>query len=111
MRTDWKLENYRRKDPFRVPEGYFDSLTDRVMNRLPEQQIQVKKPRAIGLRPYLYVAAAFAGFILCCGSLFHVSNTTQQREMALQDSIYMEEMMDYTMMDNLTIHQYLTEAW
>ena len=28
-------EGLLRENPFRVPEGYFDNLTDRVMSQLP----------------------------------------------------------------------------
>lgn len=30
-------DKYRKKNPFSIPQGYFDGLTDRVMNRLEEE--------------------------------------------------------------------------
>lgn len=35
---------YKKKNPFSVPDGYFDGLTDRVMKRLEEPK---KAPRLI----------------------------------------------------------------
>lgn len=37
-------DKYKKKNPFSVPEGYFDGLTDRVMKRLEEPK---QAPRMI----------------------------------------------------------------
>lgn len=51
------------KNPFTVPEGYFSQLTERVMDRIHENQEEEKKPFRKGwmytLRPYLGLAALF----------------------------------------------------
>ena len=31
-------QRFGKKQPFTVPDGYFDQLAERVMERLPEQQ-------------------------------------------------------------------------
>lgn len=52
-------EKYRSKNPFSVPDGYFESLEDRVMERVQE----VKKPKRPSvlqvLKPYLGLAGLF----------------------------------------------------
>lgn len=52
-------EKYRSKNPFSVPDGYFESLEDRVMERVQE----VKKPKRPSvlqvLKPYLGFAGLF----------------------------------------------------
>jgi hypothetical protein len=58
-----KLEEMKEKNPFKVPEGYFESLTDNIMSRLPEKT--ESEPRVLSLweriQPWVYMAAMFAG--------------------------------------------------
>lgn len=50
---------YKKKNPFTVPEGYFDGLTDQIMQRV-EKQKEPRRPRFLQvLRPYMGVAAIF----------------------------------------------------
>lgn len=59
------------KNPFRTPEAYFDTFTERLMQQLPEQpEAQsttppvVQQPRVTlftRVKPYLYLAAMFGG--------------------------------------------------
>lgn len=52
-------DKYKKKNPFSVPDGYFDHLTDNVIERIKED----KKPRRTGvvymLKPYIGLAAIF----------------------------------------------------
>lgn len=52
-------DKYKKKNPFSVPDGYFDHLTDNVIERIKED----KKPRRPGivymLKPYIGLAAIF----------------------------------------------------
>lgn len=58
------LEHLKGKNPFSVPEGYLEGLTSHIMSSLPEQPCE-KSPVRISLiervRPWLYMAAVFAG--------------------------------------------------
>lgn len=61
-------ENEIKKDnPFKVPDGYFETLTDRTMSAISnigkDKEGNEKKPgRRISLRPFLAFAAAIVGF-------------------------------------------------
>ena len=61
----YNLDNLRGKQPFSVPKGYMDGLTDRIMNQIPEKRPQAEEPLVISwadrVRPWLYLAAVFAG--------------------------------------------------
>jgi hypothetical protein len=61
-----QLDKIRKNDPFKVPEGYFEEFTARVMEQLPE--LSVEKPKMTNLwervKPYIYMAALFAGISL-----------------------------------------------
>ena len=58
-----------KRNPFKVPEGYFEQLGDRVMASLPEcreDSKPVRKPLLVVLRPWVY-AAACATLLLVVG--------------------------------------------
>lgn len=52
-------DKYKEKSPFTVPDGYFDKLTDRIMDRV-QQEEKPQKVRFIQIiKPYLGLAAIF----------------------------------------------------
>ncbi|MDR2916804.1 MAG: hypothetical protein LBV74_18580 [Tannerella sp.] len=73
-----KLDELRDRQPFRVPEGYFERFSEDFMSRLPEKTMSESKPKDISLydrvKPWLYMAAAFVGIIV----LFNVFNKTAE---------------------------------
>ncbi len=73
MARDTKLREMVGTDPgFRVPDGYFAEAYSKVMANLPEYE-EAPKPRYsrwVRMRPYVYLAAMFAG-IWCMMQMFH----------------------------------------
>ena len=50
--------------PFTVPDGYFDSLSQRIAAKLPERETPAPAPKMSfwhRAKPYVYLAAMFAG--------------------------------------------------
>ena len=76
------------KNPFRVPDGYFDSFATELMQKLPEQtqseQIQPEKQkpsRLVTLRPWLYAAACL--FVaLFTATIFFVAPDDSSQQVA-----------------------------
>lgn len=106
-----------KKNPFTVPEGYFEQLTAQVMDRLPE-----KKPAKVAvmkrLRPWLYAAACVCAGVFIAAIAFNnqaeeVMPRQQQPVIAMQDDTdyysdsYIEEAADYAMIDDQEIYSYL----
>lgn len=57
-------DKYKKKNPFTVPDGYFDGLTDQVMQRV-EKQKEPRRSRFMQvMRPYMGVAAIFVLVLL-----------------------------------------------
>jgi len=89
-----KLNNeIKNTSPFKVPEGYFDTLTEKTMSAIREKEqddISVtggEKPvRKIRLRPYLALAAAIAGFALI--ATFMVRLVRNDRAVTMQSDDY-----------------------
>lgn len=52
-------DKYKKKSPFSVPEGYFDGLTDQVMERIDKGEKPQKTRLVQMLKPYLGLAAIF----------------------------------------------------
>ena len=64
MKTEQNnLDRLKGKNPFTVPEGYMEGLTANIMSQLPEREL--KRGEKVSLmdrvRPWLYMAAVFAG--------------------------------------------------
>lgn len=57
------LDRLKEPNPFIVPEGYMEGLTERIMSQLPEKQVKESRPISLidRVRPWLYLAAVFAG--------------------------------------------------
>ena len=53
-------EKYKSKNPFTVPDGYFDTLEDRVMSQVKENEKPKQTSLLLTLKPYLGLAALFA---------------------------------------------------
>lgn len=117
-------EKLGQNNPFRVPEGYFDQLTERVMAQLSEQvtaelseQVTAQLPerrqksRFVALRPWLYAAACIVVLlVLSVTFLFQrPADDTQQVAANTVESTYMDEAADYAMLDNAEIYACLSE--
>ena len=57
------LDRLKGTNPFTVPEGYMEGLTERIMSQLPEKPEERAKRISLmdRVRPWLYMAAVFAG--------------------------------------------------
>lgn len=108
-----------KRNPFTVPEGYFEQLTQQVMARIPAEE-QEKKPAAKKaiirqLRPWLYAAACVCVGVFTAGVLFSNSQSDNSKELQQMASMeqetinyysdnYIDEEADYLMLDNQEIY-------
>ena len=85
---------------FNVPEGYFADFAKKMAASLPEKQIPAKRKttRWLRIRPYVYMAAMFAG-VWCMGYLFK-DLKTRSGEIAAEGQIA-EAMKDKDMWNEL----------
>ncbi len=104
--------------PFRVPEGYFDTLQSRVMSSIKQDKQVRATPTKSSVVLHLTwgrlaIAAAFTGCVFLAGiTFFHQKDTTTalpSKNMVITSDIeYTDEMLDYTMLSNSEIEYYLT---
>lgn len=114
------------KHPFRTPEGYFESFTERTMQRIHQQQLpsSSQQGRTIPLnrwRPARWIAAAsIAAITVAAATCLYSSLQTNveatqaySAETLFNDDM-LEQALDYEIaagiVDNNKISYYLTEA-
>ena len=105
-------------NPFTVPDGYFEQLSQQIIDRLPAEGAAPvpartgHKPAIVRyLRPLLY-AAACAVLAIAVGIVFRNSATTgteqfvaqQQETNVTYSDTYIDDMADYAMLDNEDIY-------
>ncbi|MDR1344396.1 MAG: hypothetical protein LBJ39_03490 [Tannerellaceae bacterium] len=97
MREETRKPDYLKGDnPFRVPEGYMEGLVSRIMSQLPEKSLN-EASRKVAImdyvRPWLYLAAVFAGLGLFVNLLVGKSdsdNIVVADSLRIQNNIYQE---------------------
>lgn len=113
-----KLDKIGKKNPFKVPEGYFEGFTVRMMEQLPD--IPDSQAEEITtwqrMKPWVYMAAMFLGLMFAINSLRWASG--QQDAQNTQSEVVIpnvaEEDIDpivqQSMLDDYDLYDYLTEA-
>jgi len=115
------IEKAGKENHFRVPEGYFDTLTSQVMSRIDAEGRKTedlptigKKAKTVWLRPVLYAAASVCALFISVTAYQHFTaqpadNTTEQLAVYSDDSF--DEAADYVMIDNQDIYACLTDEY
>lgn len=125
------------RNPFRVPENYFEQLAEQVMQNLSDvarqepitQSANQPRARKLQIRPWLY-AAACSVVALAMGVSYYFMNSqatsTEAAPMASvapahntasdmsdlrSDNSYYDDAADYAMLDNAEIYAYLSENY
>ena len=104
-----------RRNPFTVPEGYFEHLTAQVMDKLPERR---QKARTVWMRPVWWAAAAVCALFVSTAAWLawpQASDPSQgpMAEVVVQqqpDDAFFDEAADYMMLDNQDIYACLASA-
>lgn len=112
------LDNINRDSGMKVPDGYFESLHDRVMQNLPEKEIIVEQPAPISFwtmaKPWVYMAAMFAGIALMFKVFVWTSddftNSQLQAEAKDADSEIVEDFIFYNNVSDYTIYEFIAEV-
>ncbi len=105
------------KSPYKVPEGYFEQLPDRIMDQLPEREaIAPKVTMWQQVKPWVYMAAMFMGafFLARTGQGYMAGEAAnqQQQELAILmdqvdevvDDTYMMSSMNTAYMDDYEVY-------
>lgn len=118
------LDKFTDKGQYKVPEGYFDTLADRIMANIPEAPKQEEKKKSakiisLNTRVKIAVAAAIVGALISSITIRlyqqdkKLANVEPKTEMTTNSETYGEEYIndyiDYAMVDEDDIYKYLSE--
>jgi len=117
-REDNILRKVGTSNPFRVPDHYFEDFTQELMNKLPEKEpmpLMSEPTLWQRVKPWIYMTAMFCGIML---SVRVFVGEPQKDEFPAISQIEAENltdedweiMIDYIMMDDYSLYQYLTNA-
>ena len=111
------LQKIGKKNPFTVPENYFEDFTQELMDKLPAKEavLQTEAPTLWQrVKPWLYMAAMFCGIMLSVR--IFVGNPQQeefpisQAEAEMLPEEEWENFMRRSFNDDYETYQFLTEA-
>ena len=117
----WLRSHYGNDNPFTVPEGYFESLSDSIMSMLPEQQTHVVDMGNNSWRRKIAAALAVAASVAVIISVSLTvgyrhdaakladgsSNAISEQQSAYSDYTVVDEMANYAMLDNVDMYAYV----
>lgn len=127
MKSDEKLkEMFGQKNPFNVPDGYFDDFANKMQEytqgHQPAPTLHVEEPAKrptmfARIKPYLYLAAMFGGLFFGI-KVFEYSKTlskpaatektASQAQTTGSEDEYINEMCEYAGIDKSQIYAYAT---
>ncbi|MEM9671706.1 MAG: hypothetical protein AAF992_03880 [Bacteroidota bacterium] len=107
-------------DPFPAPEGYFDDLSERIQQRIAQEDESEKQPtKVVRLAPRWYYAAAAVAVLGLAIWLINpfrstttpVAETNEEQVQTLLADVSSQEMIDYLQMSavDVTVSVSLTE--
>lgn len=121
-REDQYLEQqFGRRTPFRVPEGYFDGLASQILQNLPEPEKKQARvvPRSFWYRKRKTIAVAAASVCLAIFGLGRMvqadrhaaPNMAESSASASASSYYsaFSALEDYTMLDTEDMYAYMED--
>lgn len=112
------LDSVDRKCGMRVPDGYFETVADRITDKLSDIDLPAQEPVTLWKRvqPWLYMAAMFAGIAL----MFKVfswsgtggnDNTAQNQEIHESTTTEIEDVFFYDNVTDYAIYEYIAEGY
>ena len=112
------LRKIGRENAFHVPEGYFESFTSEVMNRLPEKEKSAFEKKEVTMwervKPWVYMAAMFVGaaLIIRVASSNHTPDETDRMaaDEAETEMEYINMAVDNSMLDDYSLYVYLADS-
>ena len=126
MEEKYLIEKVGKENPFKVPEGYFDTLSSQIMAKVEAEGVaprdiktgKEKRAKVVWLRPVLYVAASVCALFISVvayqshsdkGTAAPTQTVVANNQMLMDD--YFDEAADYVMLDNQDIYAYLSSDY
>lgn len=106
------------RNPFKVPEGYFEGFTQELMDRLPEKEMipEMQEPTLWQrVKPWIYMTAMFCGIML---SVRVIVGNPQKDEFSSINDMEMSDVsdeewnfiIDQSMISGYDLYQFLSDS-
>lgn len=110
------MDKVGKENPFRVPEGYFESFQQQLLSSLPERaaakQVPVRVSMWTKVRPWLSAAAIVCGMVLAVGVFRGLDKPDKGILAGNQGTVLsedeMSDLMATSFFDEYTLYSYLT---
>lgn len=110
-------ERFGHETGFKIPDGYFEELTESVMKQLPDCETTPRRKTGAWLKPMLSAAACLAFVIVMTATVLAPSSNKQsEQQKVVAHSTQIENHEDaldataeYIMIDRDDIYSYITE--
>lgn len=73
------LSGLNKENPFKVPENYFESISDEILERINIEEQPPKREIMPILKPYLYMVASIASVVLIIKLVLTISVDPQYK--------------------------------
>ena len=100
------LKKYGKKNPFTVPEGYFQDFSEKLMEQLPEKEVMPEPEIRMWdrIKPWVYMAAMFVGLMFTVRAFVGEQPSSQSTDMEIGNYTeipdeYLDPIVNQTMMD------------
>lgn len=111
------LSKVGKRNPFKVPDGYFTDFTQELMSKLPEKENLYTNQEVTlwqRVKPWIYMTAMFCGIMLSVRMFVDKPNQDEfpAISQSIIDSLSDEEwqiIIEHSLIDEYTLYQYLTD--
>lgn len=111
------LKKIGTKNPFKVPENYFENFTQELMSKLPEKDSYLLEPEPTlwqRIKPWIYMTAMFVGIMLSV-RVFIGEPSKDDFPITQADAEYLtdeewEIIANRSLINNYDLYEFLTEA-
>lgn len=109
------VQRFGKQTPFKVPEGYFESFEQSLMENLPQREakvVEMPRSRLSRLRPWSYAAAVAAAVVVMGAAYLGLADHNDAALSAASpakpaNGYTVEQVADYAMVDNTEIYALL----
>ncbi|MBO1362757.1 hypothetical protein JHU38_03015 [Prevotella sp. A2931] len=111
------LKQFGRMNRFKVPEGYFDHLSEEILSNLPDESVKSVAMKPIARPSYRWLKVAMLVGVVSASSLLGLRYMSTDSPDDFGAGAYshnaaysiIDEIADYTMMDNEEIYASLID--
>ncbi len=107
---DKNLNDIEKNQPFKVPEGYFDNLEDRIMARVEQEQNESRKKPVIRLNNWVKYAVAASISLLAIFFILQPGNDTDPTAAEILAEIPEDAIVDYLAFTDITSDEIIDAA-